>query len=173
MIEVMPVQAMQNYLRGFPVRKLLIPGASDPVDGPWPQPPFAGAFLDGIPEIDATSNPAAFAVDGVSFVCSTGDAVSDVVSETCLGFHESQIAMLSWRLMAPTAPATVPYAPAVYAELLVFEELPNYFVCGGAERFFWTEVNGVNALSIPGFADTRTVVVLDLNTGQAAAHAFG
>jgi DNA polymerase II small subunit/DNA polymerase delta subunit B len=170
--EVSPVQMMGNFLQGIQCRKLLIPGSFDPVDTAWPQPPISPALLDGIDNIESTSNPASFQIGELSFLCASGDSVQDIVRETGFGFHDAQRQLLQWRLIAPTATATLPYSACAHGELLVFESLPHVFVCGGSPEFACSELSGISVISVPGFADARVAVVYDVRSGEVSTETF-
>lgn len=157
---------VKRYLDAFRCRKLLIPGEYDPVDNEWPQQPLHSYFISGIENIQAATNPCSFSISDISFLCCDGRNVCDLIRETSMNFHEAQMSLLNWRLLAPTAPTTIPYASSTNRDILVIEKIPNVFVCGGSEHLVWNELSGVLLISLPDFSKTRTVAVLDLITGE-------
>jgi DNA polymerase II small subunit/DNA polymerase delta subunit B len=94
------------------------------------------------------------------------------MQETGLPFSCAQIAMLKWRLIAPTGPASLQYAPHDI-DILTFESVPHFYACGGADHFSFEELHGVKLLAIPKFTDTRTAVLLDLDFGNPTLCTFG
>jgi DNA polymerase II small subunit/DNA polymerase delta subunit B len=164
----------QMIMREFTKKKLVISGAHDPVEYSWPQRPIPTVFLEGVNDIEAVSNPVAFSVGNLPFLCCSGDAVLDVVRETAFSFSEGQMAMLRWRLIAPTGPATLPHAAtADDSDILTLDPIPLFYVCGGADHWSLQRQNGVTVIAIPRFCDRRTAVVLDLSTGEAVPQRFG
>jgi DNA polymerase II small subunit/DNA polymerase delta subunit B len=164
-----PLEIFEAYLGSINCRKLLIPGDFDPVDSALPYPPIPEAFWSGIEQLDSLSNPAWFEIDNLSFLCSSGTAVLDLMRHTGMSFTECQEYMVRWRLIAPTVPAAL---LGCLEEVLVMTEMPNFFVCGSSDALYVNSLKGVTFLAIPGFAEHRSAVVLDLTNGEATSVSF-
>lgn len=171
-VEVSPPQMLETFMNEINCMKLLIPGEFDPVDASLPQYPFPSVLIGDIENLRTTSNPASFTVEDVSFICCSGQSVHGVVNETNMGFHEAQSAMLSWRLLSPTCPATLPINPALREDIMVMQTIPNVFVCGSAPKFTWNEVSGTTVISVPDFSTTKTAVILDMGTFECRSLSF-
>ncbi|KAK8884354.1 DNA polymerase delta subunit 2 [Tritrichomonas musculus] len=171
-IDITPIQMLEYLFEKVNCRKIIIPGSSDPTNSSWPQSPINSHFLKGVNSIDSCTNPAAFEINGIKFLVCSGDAIRDVINETAYTFHESQIMLLRWRLLAPSMPSLIQPHPSMMSDYLVIDEVPHYFVCGDADSFRWSEISGVNVVSIPPFWSTSSAIYIDLHSGEVTSKKF-
>lgn len=108
-----PIHTLDVYLHSIttslPV--LLLPGSSDPTNLSIPQQPFRTGMFPKSSSVDSFvcgTNPSLGEVDGVEFLCSSGQNVDDVykyVGEQ--GRLEIMEEMMKWGHFATTAPDTL------------------------------------------------------------------
>ncbi|KAH0790328.1 DNA polymerase delta small subunit [Histomonas meleagridis] len=165
-IKSMPVQKLESFISVARVKTILIPGQNDPVSIRLPQLPYHKVLIKS-PNIELCTNPAWFTYEGVTFLCGAGESVKSIQQTSSLSFHEAQQSILKWHHYAPTAPDYLPCMPVTKKDLMVIEKLPNFFVCGLADNFEVSEVNGTTVISVPSFNNTLSAVTLDLETGEA------
>lgn len=147
----------------------MLSGADDPASALLPQRamhrglfPRASAFAS----FKLASNPAAFEVAGTRFVGSAGQNVDDVCRTSSLGRLEAMQLALHSRLLAPTAPDTLPALALAHRDRLLLENCPDVYFAGGAERFERAELmesgRRVVVLALPDFSTSRSVVLVRL-----------
>ncbi|OHT06546.1 hypothetical protein TRFO_25439 [Tritrichomonas foetus] len=171
-VDISPMQMLDILFENVKCPKIIIPGVTDPTESYWPQTPLNKLFFHGINEVHPASNPALFSINDINFVCCSGDSVRDIVNETSYSFHESQIMMLRWRLLAPSMPYIIRPNPSMIEDNLVIDEAPNFFICGGSDSFIWSEICGINVISVPSFYQTHTAIFADLKTGDVTSQTF-
>jgi DNA polymerase II small subunit/DNA polymerase delta subunit B len=170
MTDISPLTMLSDFLSPISCKKLIIPGQSDPVEGTFPQGPLPHFFCDGISFLDRATNPAWFEVEHIPFLCCSGDPVLDVVNETGMDYGDVLLSLLEWRLIAPTSPGG--FGCYLNANLIM-DEVPNFFVCGGATEMVYRESRGVRAIGVADFTLTRAVVVVNLCSGEVVSNCFG
>ena len=110
------------------------------------------------------------------YISSTPNSSPSTPAETTLDLME---ATLRWRLIAPTAPDTLWCYPYQNSEPFVLEEgwCPHLYFVGNQEAFGTRVVRGeegqeVRCVSVPRFAETGEVVVVDLETKDVSVIRF-
>ncbi len=119
----------------------------------------------------STTNPAAFELDGHRFLATAGQPLDDIYKYLPSSFTRLQMmeAMLRWRLVAPTAPDTLPCYPFQDGDAFVLKECPHVFICGNQPQFEEGWVEGsrgerVRVLGVPNYRDSGEVVLIDLES---------
>lgn len=171
-IDITPTQMLEYLFYKVNCRKIFIPGSTDPTSSNWPQPPINPHLLNGVNSAESCTNPASFSINGIKFLVCSGDAIRDVTNETAYTFHESQIMLLRWRLLAPSMPSLIQPQPSMMTDNLIITEAPNYFICGDGDSFRWSECYGVNVISVPPFWSTNSCVFIDLHSGEVTSKIF-
>jgi hypothetical protein len=169
MTEISPLAMFSQFFNGISCGKLIIPGKFDPVEGMFPQGSFIPAFCEGVDLLECASNPAWFAFNEITFLCSSGEPIWDIVRETGMSFGDAELCVLNWRLIAPTTPSNF---GSYLNETLILTKMPRFFLCGGASQTFCSEVKGVFVIGVDDFSVSRSVVVIDLNSGEVESRSF-
>lgn len=160
-----PIDQFDDYINGIQSSVVVMPGKNDPVVRRYPQQPYHRVLIS---KAERTTNPAVFDVNGIQFLCESQEPIQDIVNTTNLPFHQVQRSMLNWLHLIPTAPDQLPCVPVTVGDLMVIEELPNFFVVGGAPAFETsTFCENCVVVSVPSFTTTRTIGVVDLGSGNA------
>jgi DNA polymerase delta subunit 2 len=169
-----PITLLESFLGMIKAPLMLMPGRNDPCAIRLPQRPFHRCLFPGKDKWNLVTNPVKFKVEEITFLCASGEAPRDVAKTTELGFHEAQRSLIGWRHLAPTAPDDLPAIASNDKDYLVIEDedLPEFFVCGLADTFEESNVEGVRVISVPEFASTKSAVFLDLATGDAVQRNF-
>ena len=170
--DISPIQMLEYLFSNVKCKKIIIPGGMDPTESCWPQPAMNQSFFKSVASIISTTNPASFEINGISFLCCSGEPVHDITNETTFDFHESQIMMLKWRHLAPSLPFFLSPNPFLQEDKFIIDDLPNYFICGDSDEFKSSIINGVNIISIPPFWKTHTAYYIDLSTGIISSKIF-
>lgn len=172
LIDFSPNQMLEMLFELTPIPKIYVPGELDPTDFTWPQPPINKTLFSGLQNTHLCTNPALFDLDTIKFQVCSGLAVQDVVNQTDYSFHEAQIMLLRWRHLAPSMPELIQPHSSMIVDLLVMDEIPNFFVCGNSDSFNCTEYSGVRVVSVPSFCKTSTAVYLNLKSGDVSSQVF-
>jgi len=86
---------------------------------------------------------------------------------------------LEWRHLAPTAPDTLACYPFCDDDPFVLPSLPHVYFVGNQPAFATSMLEGgreegrVRVVCVPSFAETGTVVLLELNSLMATPLRFG
>jgi DNA polymerase delta subunit 2 len=111
---------------------VLLPGGSDPANLTLPQQPLHSCLFrsaSSFSTLTRTTNPAAFTVDGVAFLGSSGQNIDDMakfaVADERIDFLENT---LRWGHVAPTAPDTLQSYPFHEQEPFVVYSAPHVYV---------------------------------------------
>ena len=160
----------------------LLPGATDPANVSLPQQPIHPAMFPharaysanpGTTEpgwFDSVTNPWEGEIEGWRFMGTGGQPIDDIFKyvegDDRLDMMEC---LLRWRNGAPTAPDTLTCYPFQDHDPFILEECPHVYFAGGQPRFESTVIEGpegqsVRLVSVPKFAETGEVVVLDMDT---------
>jgi hypothetical protein len=166
-----PVSVLEGCLGLAKCSLVLMPGENDPCTRRLPQLPYHRCMF-AKRKWELVTNPVQFAFDDTVFLCGAGESPKDITKVTTLSFHDAQRSLLSWRHYAPTAPDDIPCAPSDTRDMLVIEELPNVFVCGCADEFDQSDLNGVRVISVPAFSETKSAVFYHMESGQATLRSF-
>ncbi|OQR80728.1 DNA polymerase alpha/epsilon subunit B [Achlya hypogyna] len=149
----------------------ILPGAWDPSNVMLPQQPLASCLLPqamSLSTCQLVSNPYAMALDGVSFVGTSGQPVDSVVQ--CSQRQSPLDAlghMLEWRHLAPTAPDILSCYPSADTDVYVLDECPHVFFAGNQPEFQTKLVTGpqgqtTRLVCVPSFLSTGTIVLVNL-----------
>jgi DNA polymerase delta subunit 2 len=130
--------------------------------------------------VHMATNPCAMELDGVQLLGTSGQNLHDVMRyvETEDEMVLAQC-MLKWAHLSPTCPDTVPGYPFRGSDPFLCRQRPHVFFIGGAKRFQTCmmaaddgEGAGTLIVLVPRFADTHTVVSVDLTTLAVEELAF-
>lgn len=171
-IDITPTQMLEYLFNKVNCNKIFIPGSTDPTSSNWPQPPMNSHLFDGVSSVESCTNPSSFLINGIKFLVCSGDAIHDVINETNYSYHESQIMLLRWRLLAPSMPSLIQPQPSMTTDQLIINDVPNFFICGDADSFRWSECCGVNVISVPPFWSTNSAVFIDLHSGEVTTKTY-
>ncbi|QUC18826.1 uncharacterized protein UV8b_03067 [Ustilaginoidea virens] len=189
----MPVQLFDEYiddlLPSIPIT--LLPGAQDPANASYPQQPIHMAMLRNAklyaPDptakkqpgwLDSVTNPWEAEIEGWRVLGTGGQNVDDVFryvdSDDRLGMME---AMCRWRCCAPTAPDTLWSYPFQEDDPFVMKTCPHLFFVGCQPEFSTKVITGpegqaVRLVTVPSFADTKEVVLVDMETLEVSVVSF-
>ncbi|KAF4119633.1 DNA polymerase delta subunit 2 [Geosmithia morbida] len=158
----------------------LLPGEKDPANTSYPQQPVHAALFPQSREygptpgetgwLDAVTNPWDGRVDGWKILATGGQNVDDafkyVEGSDRLGMME---AMCRWRCCAPTAPDTLWSYPFQDDDPFVLNECPHLYIVGNQPAFGTRTIHGpegqtVRLITVPSFADTKEIVLVDTDT---------
>lgn len=166
LVDLMPHQYLEQFLKNVNCKILLVPGEDDPVDAIWPIQPIDRYLMSGIPNVILTTNPTMFSINNTCIACSSCEPVNDIVLETDWKFHEAQRKLVQWRHFGPS----FPYTRACYTyetnDLMFMKNVPNYFICSGAENLEISDLYDVKIISITDFIDSNKAYILDLMDGE-------
>ncbi|PFH59312.1 hypothetical protein XA68_12513 [Ophiocordyceps unilateralis] len=182
----LPSQLLDDFLAellpSLPVT--LMPGARDPANASYPQQPMhmamfprarrfgpdPSAAVDQPAWFDTVTNPFEAEIAGWRVLGTAGQNVDDVFKYTessdRLGMME---AMCRWRCCAPTAPDTLWSYPFQEDDPFVMKTCPHVYFVGCQPDFSSKLVEGpegqtVRLVTLPSFADTRELALLDTET---------
>uniref|UniRef100_A0A6A7G6P8 DNA polymerase delta small subunit isoform X2 n=2 Tax=Hirondellea gigas TaxID=1518452 RepID=A0A6A7G6P8_9CRUS len=150
----------------------LMCGPSDPSNFSLPQQPFHRCLFPSSTTFDSfhrASNPHALTIDDISFLGTSGQNIDDMRKyATFTNEFEALEGTLRWRVICPTAPDTLGCHPSVKEDVFVIDECPHVYFAGNQKEFstklFCENGRFVRLINIPSFAETHSIVLLDLNT---------
>ncbi|OAQ64289.1 DNA polymerase subunit delta-2 [Pochonia chlamydosporia 170] len=170
----------------------LLPGAQDPANASYPQQPIHMAMFPRAraygPEpanskepgwFDAVTNPWEAEIEGWRVLGTGGQNVDDVCkyvdSDDRLGMME---AMCRWRCCAPTAPDTLWSYPFQEDDPFVMSTCPHLYFVGCQPEFSTKTIAGpegqsVRLVTVPSFAETKELVLVDMETMEVELVGFG
>ncbi|OLY79847.1 DNA polymerase delta small subunit [Smittium mucronatum] len=168
------IEILDEYLSQLNncVNILLMPGETDPANSTMPQQELHADIILPISNeknsLHSTTNPTSFEIDGISFLGTSGQNVTDI-SKCVEGPSLIEIAysnVLS-RIIAPTGPDTLATYPSQNHDPFVLNSSPNVYFVGNMPYFdskVFKDDNGVQILIIlvPKFTISGEMVVLDL-----------
>ncbi|GAB1314959.1 DNA polymerase delta small subunit Cdc1 [Madurella fahalii] len=186
----LPSQLLDSFLSELlpTIPITLLPGALDPANASYPQQPVHPAMFPkartyaSVPASSETgtgtepgwlhpvTNPWEGEIEGWRVLGTGGQNLDDICkyvdSEDRLGMME---AMCRWRCVAPTAPDTLWAYPFQDDEPFVMKECPHLYFVGCQSEFGTKVIEGpqgqmVRLISVPTFAATREIVLVDTET---------
>ncbi|KHN98482.1 DNA polymerase delta small subunit [Metarhizium album ARSEF 1941] len=190
----LPSQLLDDFLDALlpSIPVTLVPGAQDPANASYPQQPVHMALFPRAraygPEpakpkepgwFDAVTNPWEAELEGWRVLGTGGQNVDDVFkyvdSDDRLGMME---AMCRWRCCAPTAPDTLWSYPFQEDDPFVMKTCPHLFFVGCQPEFSTRTIGGprgqsVRLITVPSFAETKELVLVDMETMEVSLVSFG
>ncbi|XP_067251327.1 DNA polymerase delta subunit 2 [Chanodichthys erythropterus] len=151
----------------------VMPGQYDPTNYTLPQQPLHRCMFPlsvPFPTLQLVSNPYQAVVDGVRFLGTAGQNVSDIVKYSSMEDHlEILESTLRLRHLAPTAPDTLGCYPFYQKDPFILEECPHVYFSGNAPSYQSKRVTGpegqdVLLVAIPEFSSTQTACLVNLRT---------
>ncbi|CAG0922643.1 unnamed protein product [Notodromas monacha] len=155
----------------------LIPGENDPSNFQMPLQPLHACLFpraDAFPGFKSVPNPYDCEIDGVRFMGTSGNNVSDIKRVSTLSdVGDILEALLRWGHISPTCPDTLGCYPYRDVDPLVIDEVPDVFFCGNHELscrkiemavHHGSETVPVLSLSVPAFNQSKKVILLNLLT---------
>ncbi|XP_008334746.1 DNA polymerase delta subunit 2 [Cynoglossus semilaevis] len=151
----------------------VMPGQYDPTNyTPQQQPLHRCMFpLSSVyPTLQLVSNPYQADVDGVRFLGTSGQNVSDIQKYTSMDSHlEILEETLRLRHLAPTAPDTLGCYPFYQRDPFILEECPHVYFSGSAPSFDSKLIKGADGqqvllVTVPEFCSTQTACLVNLRT---------
>ncbi|XP_062399355.1 DNA polymerase delta subunit 2 [Sardina pilchardus] len=159
----------------------VMPGQYDPTNYTLPQQPLHRCMFPlstPYPTLQLVSNPFQACVDGVRFLGTSGQNVSDIIKYSSMEDHlEVLETTLRLRHLAPTAPDTLGCYPFYQNDPFILEECPHVYFSGSAPRYQSKRITGpegqdVLLLSIPEFSSTQTACLVNLRTLECEPISF-
>ncbi|MEJ1274412.1 polymerase (DNA directed) delta 2 regulatory subunit [Cricetulus griseus] len=125
-------------------------------------------LLDG--EEKLVTNPYQATIDGVRFLGTSGQNVSDIFRYSSM---EDHLEILEWTLrvrhISPTAPDTLGCYPFYKTDPFIFPECPHVYFCGNTPSFGSKIIRGpedqvVLLVAVPDFSSTQTACLVNLRS---------
>ncbi|KAK5640944.1 hypothetical protein RI129_009491 [Pyrocoelia pectoralis] len=159
----------------------VMPGEHDPSNHIMPQQPMHHCMFPKsivFKSLNQVSNPYECEIGGLKVFGNSGQPVTNI-----LGFCEISTPIdvlencLKWSHMAPTAPDTLGCYPFYESDPFIIESCPHVMFVGNQSSFDTKLVEGedgqvVRLISIPEFASTSTVAILNLKTLECYPMSF-
>ncbi|DBA01625.1 TPA: hypothetical protein N0F65_011381 [Lagenidium giganteum] len=163
----------------------VMPGETDPSNHTLPQQSFHSCLFPRsarFASFRAVTNPYEAQIGGVQFLGHSGQPVESLLQSTLTtkpeGSDDSKDAdasdaldcmarCLEWRHIAPTAPDLLACFPLAKDDPFVLETSPHVFFAGNQKAFqtkMFTDSTGrsTRLITVPSFAETGTIVLVDL-----------
>ncbi|XP_072259009.1 DNA polymerase delta subunit 2 [Pyxicephalus adspersus] len=159
----------------------VMPGAFDPTNYVLPQQPLHRCMFPqaaSYSTLQLVTNPYEADIDGVRFLGSSGQNISDIFKYSSM---EDHLEILDWTLevghLCPTAPDTLGCYPFYKSDPFILQTCPHVYFCGSAPKFSCKEVKGpegqrVLLLTVPDFSKTQTACLVNLRTLQCQPISF-
>ncbi|XP_068167246.1 DNA polymerase delta subunit 2 isoform X2 [Antennarius striatus] len=151
----------------------VMPGQNDPTNYTLPQQPLHRCLLplaSAYPTLQLTPNPYQASIDGVRFLGTSGQNVSDILRFSSLG-GPLDVLEETLRLghLAPTAPDTLGCYPFYQRDPFILDECPHVYFSGSAPTLRSKVITGpdgqeVLLVAIPEFHSTQTAALVNLRT---------
>ncbi|XP_016003334.2 DNA polymerase delta subunit 2 isoform X2 [Rousettus aegyptiacus] len=118
--------------------------------------------------LQLVTNPYQATIDGVRFLGTAGQNVSDIFRYSSM---EDHLEILEWTLrvrhISPTAPDTLGCYPFYKTDPFILLECPHVYFCGSAPRFGSKVIRGpegqtVLLVAVPDFSATQTACLVNL-----------
>ncbi|XP_039212426.1 DNA polymerase delta subunit 2 [Crotalus tigris] len=163
----------------------VMPGEFDPTNYTLPQQPLHRCMFplsNGYTTLQLVTNPYQANIDGVRFLGTSGQNVSDIFKYSSMSDY---LEILEWTLrighVSPTAPDTLGCYPFYKTDPFIFSDCPHIYFCGNAPAFKSKEVKGedgqkVLLVTLPDFSTTHTACLInlcDLTCQPVTFSAFG
>uniref|UniRef100_A0A8C4XRU2 DNA polymerase delta subunit 2 n=1 Tax=Falco tinnunculus TaxID=100819 RepID=A0A8C4XRU2_FALTI len=149
----------------------VMPGEFDPTNYTLPQQPLHHCMLplaSAYSTLRLVTNPYQADVDGVRFLGTSGQNVSDIFKYSSM---DDYLEILEWTLRAghisPTAPDTLGCYPFYKSDPFILTECPHVYFCGNAPHFQSKLLKGedgqqVLLVTVPAFSTTQTACLVNL-----------
>ncbi|XP_065601093.1 DNA polymerase delta subunit 2 [Cyrtonyx montezumae] len=149
----------------------VMPGEFDPTNYTLPQQPLHRCMLplsSCYPTLQLVTNPYQADVDGVRFLGTSGQNISDIFKYSSM---DDYLEILEWTLLAghisPTAPDTLGCYPFYNLDPFVLTDCPHVYFCGNAPKFQSKLLTGedgqrVLLVVVPSFSATQTACLVNL-----------
>ncbi|NXW63687.1 DPOD2 polymerase, partial [Eurystomus gularis] len=149
----------------------VMPGEFDPTNYTLPQQPLHHCMLplaSAYSTLWLVTNPYQADVDGVRFLGTSGQNVSDIFKYSSM---DDYLEILEWTLLAghisPTAPDTLGCYPFYKSDPFILTNCPHVYFCGNAPRFQSKLLKGeagqqVLLVAVPAFSTTQTACLVNL-----------
>ncbi|XP_041088314.1 DNA polymerase delta subunit 2-like [Polyodon spathula] len=159
----------------------LMPGEFDPTNYTLPQQPLHQCMFplsSAYPTLQLVSNPFQADIDGLRFLGTSGQNVSDIYKYSG---QEDYIEILESTLrlshLSPTAPDTLGCYPFYQRDPFILEDCPHVYFCGNAPAFQSKRVTGADGqdvllVAIPEFSSTQTACLVNLRNLECQPISF-
>ncbi|GAA6074449.1 DNA polymerase delta subunit 2 [Tachysurus ichikawai] len=150
-----------------------MPGEFDPTNYALPQQPLHSCMFPlcgSYRTLQLVTNPYQAAVDGVRFLGTSGQNVSDIVKYSSVDDHLDILEnTLRLQHLAPTAPDTLGCYPFYQKDPFILSECPHVYFSGNAPSYQSRRITGpegqeVLLVTIPEFSSTQTACLVNLRT---------
>ncbi|XP_010294726.1 PREDICTED: DNA polymerase delta subunit 2, partial [Phaethon lepturus] len=150
----------------------VMPGEFDPTNYTLPQQPLHHCMLplaSAYSTLRLVTNPYQADVDGVRFLGTSGQNVSDIFKYSSM---DDYLEILEWTLLAghisPTAPDTLGCYPFYKSDPFILTDCPHVYFCGNAPHFQSKVLKGqdgqqVLLVTVPTFSTTQTACLVNLH----------
>ncbi|KAK3540018.1 hypothetical protein QTP70_022811, partial [Hemibagrus guttatus] len=151
----------------------VMPGEFDPTNFTLPQQPLHSCMFPlcgSYRTLQLVTNPYQAVVDGVHFLGTSGQNVSDIVKYSSMDDHlEILENTLRLRHLAPTAPDTLGCYPFYQKDPFILGECPHVYFSGNAPSYQSKRITGsegqeVLLVTVPEFSSTQTACLVNLRT---------
>ncbi|KAH0515868.1 DNA polymerase delta subunit 2 [Microtus ochrogaster] len=151
----------------------VMPGEFDPTNYTLPQQPLHPCMFPlatAYSTLQLVTNPYQATIDGVRFLGTSGQNVSDIFRYSSM---EDHLEILEWTLrvrhLSPTAPDTLGCYPFYKSDPFIFPECPHVYFCGNTPSFGSKIVRGpedqvVLLVAVPDFSSTQTACLVNLRS---------
>ncbi|OWK06452.1 POLD2 [Cervus elaphus hippelaphus] len=151
----------------------VMPGEFDPTNYTLPQQPLHPCMFPlatAYSTLQLVTNPYQATIDGVRFLGTSGQNVSDIFRYSSM---EDHLEILEWTLqvrhISPTAPDTLGCYPFYKTDPFIFPECPHVYFCGNTPRFGSKIIQGpedqtVLLVAVPDFSTTQTACLVNLRS---------
>ncbi|KAF6086600.1 DNA polymerase delta 2, accessory subunit [Phyllostomus discolor] len=151
----------------------VMPGEFDPTNYTLPQQPLHPCMFPlatAYSTLQLVTNPYQATIDGVRFLGTAGQNVSDIFRYSSM---EDHLEILEWTLrvrhISPTAPDTLGCYPFYKTDPFIFPECPHVYFCGNTPSFGSKIIRGpedqtVLLVAVPDFSATQTACLVNLRS---------
>nr|KAF6267909.1 DNA polymerase delta 2, accessory subunit [Pipistrellus kuhlii] len=151
----------------------VMPGEFDPTNYTLPQQPLHPCMFPlatAYSTLQLVTNPYQATIDGVRFLGTAGQNVSDIFRYSSM---EDHLEILEWTLrvrhISPTAPDTLGCYPFYKSDPFIFLECPHVYFCGNTPSFGSKIIQGpedqtVLLVAVPDFSATQTACLVNLRS---------
>ncbi|XP_038609813.1 DNA polymerase delta subunit 2 [Tachyglossus aculeatus] len=151
----------------------VMPGEFDPTNFTLPQQPLHPCMFPlatAYSTLQLVTNPYQATIDGVSFLGTSGQNVSDIFRYSSM---EDHLEILEWTLrvghISPTAPDTLGCYPFYKSDPFIVPMCPHVYFCGNTPTFRCKVIQGpegqrVLLVAVPDFSTTQTACLVNLRT---------
>ena len=149
----------------------LMPGRNDPSSFLMPQQPFHPKILQlsgSLKNVRPTTNPCSMVVDNYQVLGTSGENVDAIRQHSKIEYSTTILKnALEWGHIAPSAPDNLSCLPFKDMDPLLIDTVPDILFAGNQPEFGVTTYScegkkKIQLISVPGFAKTRSCVLVDL-----------